>query len=260
MLLELREHVGKKADLLPHAHRFHRYQRDAFARADRFDAGRMLTHFRADHGTFQFRTVRVLDQHRHARFAQRRKAARVQYLRASGSDFLCFFVIEFLKQARAGYLARIGGEHAGHVGPDFHALRFEQCTEIRGRRIRTATAEQHGAALRFARDETLRDEYLAELCQACIQRRIGLGFDHRRQQLGALVLVRQRHRGEAIACVQPLRGQARVGKEGRAQRARHQLAMALHQRRPRKLAHHRRAILGQFRQLAQTRRQGIRHG
>ena len=40
MPLEGLEHIGKKADLLPHADRFHRHQGDALARADRLDARR----------------------------------------------------------------------------------------------------------------------------------------------------------------------------------------------------------------------------
>ncbi len=257
MLLELREHVGEEADLLPHAHRFHRDQRDALARADRFHARRMLAHFGTDQGAFQLGPVGVLDQQRHARLTQRRQAARMQHLGAGGGDFLGLFVIQSLQQSRAGHLARVGSEHASDVGPDFHPLRFQQRAEVRGGGIRTTTAQQYGAALRFTRNETLRDEHVTQRSKPRIQRRIRFGLDHRREQLGALILVGQRDGSQAIARIHPLRGQTTVGKERRAQRAGHQFAVRLHQCRPGQLAQQRRAIVGQLRQFGQSRAEGV---
>ena len=218
----------------------------------------MCAHLGADHRAFQFGVVGVLDQQRHARFAQRRQAARVQDLGAGGGDFLRLLVVQPLQQARARYLARVGGKHAGHVGPGFHPRRLQQGTEVRRGSIRTAAAEQHGAALRVAGDETLGDQHLAQRGQPRVQGRIGLRLDHRRQQPGTLVLVRQRHRRQAFARIQPLRGQTAVAEEGGAQRAGHQLALRLHLRLPGQLAARRGAVLGQPHQFAQPLAEGVR--
>ncbi len=65
--LELLEHVGEEADLLPHADRLHRDQRDAAARGDRLDARRGIARARADLRAGEVGIVRVPDRERHAR-------------------------------------------------------------------------------------------------------------------------------------------------------------------------------------------------
>ena len=87
----------------------------------------------------------------------------MQHLGAGGGDFLRFGVVQAREQARVGHFARVGAEHAGHVGPDLHALRAEQRAEIRGRGVRAAAAEDRGAAVGVAGDEALRDQHARRL-------------------------------------------------------------------------------------------------
>jgi hypothetical protein len=79
----------------------------------------------------------------------------MQHLGTGGGDFLRLGVVQAREQARVGHLARIGGEHARHVGPDLHAARAQQATEQRRRRVRAATAEHRGAAVAMPGNEAL---------------------------------------------------------------------------------------------------------
>ncbi len=94
MAAEFAEHVGEEADLLPHADRFHRHQRHALARADRFHARCGVRSRRADLGAGEFGPIRILYHERHAGAAERTQRARMQHLSAGGGDFLRFLVIE----------------------------------------------------------------------------------------------------------------------------------------------------------------------
>ena len=137
MALETLEGVGEETDLLPHADGFHRHQHDAAPRADRLDAGHGRRVAR-DRGPVHRRMHGVEDADWHIRVAAWMDAARVQHLRAGGRDFLRLLEVQPREQARVGNFARIRAEHAGHVGPDLHALRTEQRAEIRRGRIRAA--------------------------------------------------------------------------------------------------------------------------
>ncbi len=219
--LELAEHVGEEADLLPHADRFHRYERDALARADRLHARRGVRGGGADLGAGELRSVRILDRERHAGTAQRTQRARMQHLRAGRRDFLRFLVIEPREQARLGHLARIRAEHAGHVGPDLDELGLEQRAEVAGRRIRSAAAEHDGFAVGVARDEPLRHEHVAAFGERALQRRIRNRHDRCREIASPRILVRQRIGFEMLARIEPACRQricADLGKKRSAQR------------------------------------------
>ena len=89
--------------------------------ADRLDARARSPRDCVDAGAGQLRALGVADPHRHARLAAGLDAARMQHLGAGGGDFLRFLVVQARQQARIRHLARIGAEHAGHVGPDLDA-------------------------------------------------------------------------------------------------------------------------------------------
>ena len=224
MPLEGLEHVGEEADLLPHADRFHRDQGDALARADRLDARRAGLGVPDDFGTGQVRPVGVLDADRHATLADRMDAARMQDLGAGGRDFLRLGIVEPGQQARIGHLARVGTEHAGHVGPDLDHLGLEQGPEIGGRSIRPTTTENGGGALAAARDEALGDEHIAACRQRRRGRRIVANLDRCRQPACPFALVGQGLGAEEVARVEPVRGQAEAVEVKRTERARAQLA------------------------------------
>ncbi len=157
MLLEQREHIGEEADLLPHADAFHRHQHDAIAAADRLHSRHRLG-ITVDAGARQLRALGIQNRHRHAAVAAGADRARVQHFRAGGGNFLRLVIIQARQQARIRHFTRVGAEHAGHVGPDFNSLGTQQRTEIRRRRIRTATPQNRGAPILVPGDEALRDQ------------------------------------------------------------------------------------------------------
>ncbi len=209
VLLEQREHVGQEADLLPHADAFHRHQHDAIAAADRLDAQHQLG-IAVDAGTRQIRALGVQNRHRHAGIAARLDRARMQHLGAGGGDFLRFVIVQPGQQPRIRHFFRVGAEHARHVGPDFHPAGAEQRAEVRRRGIRTATAQNRGAAIGMTRNEALRDQ------QACRLRGetrapigIGLPLARDRQPLGPFALIGLRRQcGQPLARIQPPHVQA----------------------------------------------------
>ncbi len=75
--------------------------------------------------------------------------------------------------------SRIGSEHARHIAPYLEAPGIEFGGQVRSRRIRTTTTQQHGLASRIARDEALRNRYLSS--QLLAQCRIGLESTSRRE-------------------------------------------------------------------------------
>ena len=157
MLLEQREHIGEEADLLPHADAFHRHQHDAVAAADRLHSRHRLG-ITVDTGARQLRALRIQNRHRHAAIAAGTDRARVQYFGAGGGDFLRLVIIQPGQQTRIRHFTRVGAEHAGHVGPDFHPLRAQQRTEIRRRGIRTTTPQNRGTAILMTGDKALGDQ------------------------------------------------------------------------------------------------------
>src|SRR3546814_10042630 len=86
----------------------------------------------------------ITDPHRHARFAARRNAVRMQHLGAGAGDFLTFLEVQPGQQAGIGHLAWIGAEHARHVGPYLYPTRMQQRTQIRRRSILTPAPETRG--------------------------------------------------------------------------------------------------------------------
>ena len=167
--LNSREHVGEEADLLPHADRFHRDQRDALATADRLDARRASAATRGrSRVPARSRAFGVVDRaaaRRHRRSGP--IAARMQHLGAGGRDFLRFVVIQ---RARAGARrAPARGLALNMPGTSVQIStrsRLQQCAEVRRRRVRAAATEHDGLAGRVARDETLRHEHVARSASA----------------------------------------------------------------------------------------------
>ena len=235
--LETLEHIGEEADLLPHAHAFHRHQHDAVAAADRLHArhGRGAA---VDARTRQFGALSVEDRHRHAAVAARCDRARMQHFGAGRRDFLRFGVVEAGQQARVRHFARIGTEHAGHVGPDLDALRFQQCAEVRGRGIGTAAAEDGGGAVGVTGDETLRNQHPRRLHRESLREtrlnalllspRVFAVATIDREPLRPGAGVRQRHRRQPVARIAPAEVEALRAQICSAQRRRQQLALRQH--------------------------------
>ena len=90
----------------------------------------------------------------------------MQHLGAAAGDFLRLVVVQLAQQARGRRGARVGAEHAGHVGPDLQPPRAELRGEIRAGGVRAAATQQHGVALAVAGDESLRDHDRRERGQA----------------------------------------------------------------------------------------------
>ena len=105
-----------------------------------------------------------------------------KHLGAVARDFLRLIVMQGAQQPRGRDGARIGAEHAGHVGPDLKPRGLELGGEIRARGIRAAAPEQHGVAGGVGGDESLRDDRPARARATRLQRRIRREIAGRRQQ------------------------------------------------------------------------------
>ena len=66
----------------------------------------------------------------------------MQHFRAEMGELGGFAIGNFRNGARAGNEARIGGEHAIHVGPDDHFVRCERTAQNGGGIIRAAAAQR----------------------------------------------------------------------------------------------------------------------
>ena len=159
VLLEDGERIGEEADLVPHAERLEREQRDALLDADGLHARAAVAARCGDDRAFELGLLRGVHGQRNRVLLHRQDAARVQDLGAAARDLLRFVVVERLEQARVRHGLGIRREHAGHVGPDLEPPRAELRREIAARRVGATAAEQHGVAVRVARDETLRDQH-----------------------------------------------------------------------------------------------------
>ena len=172
MLLEDLEGIREKADLVPHAGAFERDQRDALLRADGLYLRCGIACLGAQHRAFELRRLSGVHMQRNAVMARRQNAAGVQDFRAARGDFLSFVIVQRTQQARRRRRARVGAEHAGHVGPDLEPLRAQLGGEVRCRGIGASAAEQHGVAIVVARNEALCDNNRRQDCKPLLQRRI----------------------------------------------------------------------------------------
>ncbi len=161
----------------------------------------------------------------------RQDAARMQHLGAAARDLLCFVVVERTQQARARHRVRIRGEHARHVGPDLEAAGAELGGEVAARGVRAAAPEQHGVALRVARDESLGQVDRSVARQSPLQLGIGLEVAGRRQKVRALGGVRPLL-GAQQTCVRPAtrRRAPASARYAAPETRRHQLAGGHHPR------------------------------
>ncbi len=230
VLLEHREGVGQEADLVPHAERLHRQQRDAFLGADRLDARAAVAAGGGDHRPLESRLLGGVHRERDAIVLDRQNAARVQHLGAARGDLLCLVVVERSEQAGVRHGARVGREHARHVGPDLEPAGMQLGGEVGAGGVGAAAPEEHGLALTIARDESLREQHAAALSQALLQRRVGLEAAGGREVAcargGARALLGMQQR----ARIEPLGVEALAGEEGRADARRHEFARGHHPR------------------------------
>ena len=87
--------------------------------------------------------------------------ARVEHLGAEVGQLLGLVVADLGDDAGVGDLARVGGEDAGHVGPDLDLVGVERGAEEGGAVVGAAAAERGRRAVRGAADEAGDDDGLA---------------------------------------------------------------------------------------------------
>ena len=165
---------------MPHAGAFQRNERDAFAAAHRLHL-RAAVALGTEHRAFQIRRLGRIDVQRNLVLARRQDAARVQDPGAAGGDFLGLVVVQRAQKARGGRGARVGAEHARHVGPDLQPLGPQLGREVGRRGIRAAAPQQHRVAVLIAGNESLGDDDRREPPQPLLERRIGRETAHRRE-------------------------------------------------------------------------------
>ena len=224
VLLEHRESIGEEADLVPHAERLHRDERDALLDADGLDARAAVAARRGDHRALHVRQLGGMHRDRYGVLLGGQDAARVQHLCAAARDFLRLVVVERLEQARVRHRARIRREHPGHVRPDLEAAGPDLRGEVAARGVGSAAAEQDGVALRVARDEPLREEHPPAAGEAALQRKVRLEAAGGRQVAGALGSARALFCMEKRAGVEPLYVEALGIEERRAEPRSHEFA------------------------------------
>ena len=215
---------------MPHPDGLHRDQRDVLLDRDRLHLRRDVAAVRRDHRAFELRRLRRVDVQRNAVLLHRHDAAWMQHLRAAARDLLRLVVFERAQQPCRRHRARIGAEHARHVGPDFQPTRLQLRSEVAARGIGAAAAEQHGVAVLVARDEALRDPHGARRRPALLQLEIGLVGARRRQIGRAHVRVAPLLGLEHGARIDPLHIESLRGEERGAEARRHQLALRHHAR------------------------------
>ena len=235
VLLEHLEGVGEETDLVPHARRVERDERDALLGAHRFHLRAALAALGREHGALEARRLRRIDVQRDAVLPRRQDAARVQDLGAAGGDLLRLVVVQRAQQPRRRRRARIRAEHARHVGPDLQPLRAQLRGQVGGGGVRAAAPEEHGVALLVARDEALGHDQRCQAGEPLLERRVGLeaalGGQHARAPASGLPRVGAQH----AARVRPADLEAARGEKARAEPGRHQLAHGEHAR-PRAIA------------------------
>ena len=207
---------------------------------------------RSEHRALKLGRLGGVDVQRDAVLARRQDAARVQHLGAAGGDLLRLVVVQRAQQARGRRGARIGAEHARHVGPDLQPLRAELRREVGRGGVRAAAPEEHGVAVLVAGDEALGDDDRGEGVQLRGECRIGREIAHRREhaRLGA---ARRALRAQHGARIGPRHLEPRRAQEARADLGCHQFPGRQHAR-ARALAHlahqrHPGGDLAQFREV-----------
>ena len=143
VLLERSEHIGEKTDFLPHARRFHGDQHDPGLRGDRLDLRADVGDVIGDNGSRQVRSARAFDMDRDAPPLRRFDAPGMQDLGPHGRQFLRFGVVQLAEQAGRGNVARVRGEHARHVRPDFDAFGAERGPKAGSGGVGAAASEQN---------------------------------------------------------------------------------------------------------------------
>ena len=78
----------------------------------------------------------------------------MEHLRSEVREFLRFLEADRRHDTSVRHLARIGGQDAGHIGPDLDLVGVERGSEQRGAVIGPATSKRGGGAVRGEPDET----------------------------------------------------------------------------------------------------------
>ena len=209
---------------------------------------------RPEHRALELRRLGGVDVQRDAVLARRQDAARVQHLRAAGGDLLRLVVVQRAQQARGRGGARIGAEHARHVGPDLQALRAQLRGEVRRRGVRAAAPEQHRVAVLVAGDEALGDDDRRRARSSCaLERRVGGEAAGRREQARRVVPPAGRSARSMVRASVQATSSPCGAQEARADLGRHQLP-ARHDARAGALAHlaHQRHPGGDLAQLGEV--------
>ena len=181
VLFEHLECIGQKADLMPHPWTVHRHQCHALFDAHGFDLSEFGDRCRADACATHRWHLRREHVEWDVVLSNGQQASRMQHLGTGRRDLLRFVVGQFQKLPRGRRCARVGAEHAGHIGPDLELPSVEQRREISARSVGPTASEQHCIACRIAGNETLRDQQRTERPKSLLQRGIRPKVAGRRQ-------------------------------------------------------------------------------
>jgi hypothetical protein len=151
-LAQCTEQAVRGAGHADHAGTFEVHERDA---VDRRDALHQRVGIRAvvNQGAGFVGCERVLDPDRDAFLHRGRHRRRVDDLRAKVREFHRLVVRERVDHLRLRHEARVGAQHAVHVGPDHDLERIEQRAEDRRRVVAAVATQRRLQALRVGRDE-----------------------------------------------------------------------------------------------------------
>ena len=147
----------------------------------------------------------------------------MQHLGAVGGDLLRLVIVQRLEQPRGRHVARVGGEHPRHVGPDLEPGRGEPGRDVGRRGVRATAAEQHRAAVFVRCDEALRQHRAAERGEPRGRLRVGLEAAGSREQRLAFRHAAPIVGPEQLARIDPRRGDPLRIQEGGTDLGRHQL-------------------------------------
>ena len=107
------------------------------------------------------RLPRIEDAHRNVAFDGRKDRARMQHLGAEVGQLGGLGERELRHQARRGDDARVGAQHAVHVGPDLNLARADAGADERTRIIRAAAPQRRRMPIGGRADKSAEDRHRA---------------------------------------------------------------------------------------------------